>query len=58
MKKIIFLVVIISLVFCENEKTKSSMEAEDIQIVRSVSVIIKKRDFPLKDFSKIELVSY
>ena len=37
------------------EKTKSIVE---VDVVKSSSKIVKKRDFPLKNFSKIELVSY
>ncbi|MCC9019325.1 hypothetical protein [Flavobacterium lipolyticum] len=33
-------------------------ENEGITMVKSESKIIKKRDFPIKNFSKIELVSY
>lgn len=53
-----FLVVIIVLVSCKNEKNNRSTVTEGIPIARSVSKIIEKREFPIKNFSKIELVSY
>ncbi|GEC72668.1 hypothetical protein FFL01_22070 [Flavobacterium flevense] len=60
MKRIIFLIVIIALVSCKKEKTKSSTSSvtEGIPIARSVSKIIKQRDFSIKNFSRIELISY
>ncbi|SEO84619.1 hypothetical protein SAMN05444671_1248 [Flavobacterium sp. CF108] len=48
----------LALVSCKNEKPKTPKEPEGIPIVKSVSKVINKRDFPLKNFSKIELVSY
>ncbi len=58
MRKIIFLITILILVSCKNEKTNNQIEAEGIPIVKSVSKVINRRDFPIKNFSKIELVSY
>ncbi|WP_417941892.1 hypothetical protein [Flavobacterium sp. RS13.1] len=58
MKKIIFLIVILSLVSCKNEKAKETAEIEGTPIAKSVSKMIHKREFPIKDFSKIELISY
>jgi hypothetical protein len=58
MRKIIFLITILILVSCKNEKTNSQIEEEEIPIVKSVSKVINRRDFPIKNFSKIELVSY
>lgn len=48
MRKIIFLISILILISCKNEKIES----------QSFSKVINKRDFPIKNFSKIELVSY
>jgi hypothetical protein len=58
MRKIIFLITILILVSCKNEKTNNQIEEEGIPIVKSVSKVINKREFPLKNFSKIEIVSY
>ncbi|TRX37319.1 hypothetical protein FNW52_04975 [Flavobacterium sp. ZT3R18] len=58
MRKIIFLITILILVSCKKENTKNQIEAEGVPIVKSVSKVINRRDFPLKNFSKIELVSY
>jgi hypothetical protein len=58
MRKIIFLITILILVSCKNEKTNSQIEEEEIPIVKSASKVINRRDFPIKNFSKIELVSY
>lgn len=48
MKRILFLISILVFISCKNEKTESQF----------FSKVITKRDFPIKDFSKIELVSY
>lgn len=58
MRKIIFLITILILVSCKNEKTNNQIQEEGILIVKSVSKVINKREFPLKNFSKIEIVSY
>lgn len=58
MKKIVLLIIALALVSCKNEKKKDSLQDEGVPFVKSVSKTIKKRDFPLKNFSKIELVSY
>lgn len=58
MRKIIFLITILILVSCKNEKTNNQIEVEGIPIVKSVSKVINKREFPLNNFSKIEIVSY
>ena len=52
------MITILILVSCKNEKTKNHLKSEGVPIVKSVSKIINKREFPLKNFSKIELVSY
>ena len=58
MRKIIFLISALFLVSCKNEDRRKSTESEGIKIEKSISKIINKRDFPIKNFSKIELVSY
>ncbi|MFH6935264.1 hypothetical protein [Flavobacterium sp. FlaQc-30] len=54
----IFLLVVVILVSCKYEKKEVSTENEGIPIVKSVSKIINKRDFPLKNLSKVEVLSY
>lgn len=58
MRRIIFFVAILLLVCCKNENGQQQLESEGIPIEKSISKIINKRDFPIKKFSKIELVSY
>ncbi|KAF2517728.1 hypothetical protein [Flavobacterium foetidum] len=60
MKKIFFLIIIVSVVIsCHNKKTKNLPVGEEgIPIVKSISKIIHKREFPINNFSKIEVVSY
>lgn len=58
MRKIIFLITILLVVSCKNENLQKPSENKGIKIEQSISKIIKKRDFPIKNFSKIELVSY
>nr|WP_315176355.1 hypothetical protein [uncultured Flavobacterium sp.] len=59
MRKIIFLIAILLLVSCKNENAaKQPIESEGIPIKKSISKIISKREFPIKNFSKIELLSY
>ncbi|SNR55395.1 hypothetical protein [Flavobacterium sp. ov086] len=48
MKKILFLISILILISCKKEKIES----------QSFSKLITKREFPLKNYSKIELISY
>lgn len=55
MKKILFLLIVFVLICCKKEKEE---KVNNIEVVNSLSRIIKKRDFPLENFSKIELVSY
>jgi hypothetical protein len=55
MKRILFLIAFLFFISCKNEKAK---DFERIEAVNSLSRIIKTTDFPLKSFSKIELVSY
>jgi hypothetical protein len=52
------LITILILVSCKNEKTNNQIEEEGFAIVKSVSKVINKREFPLKNFFKIEIVSY
>lgn len=53
MRKIIFLISILVLISCKREKT----EIQNNKRTETVKVL-KKRDFPIKNFSKIELLSY
>lgn len=48
MKKILFLISILILISCKKEKIES----------QSFSKMITKREFPIKNYSKIELISY
>jgi len=52
------LITILVLISCKKEKIEASIETTGVKIFKSVSKVIKKRDFPLNNFSKIELVSY
>lgn len=58
MKRILFLITILFFISCKNEKPEKATNLETVQVLKSVSKVINKRDFPLKNFSKIELVSY
>ena len=58
MRKIVLLVAAVILVSCKNEKTNVPAETVGIPIEKSISKVINKREFPLKNFSKIELMSY
>ena len=53
----IFLIVVLALVSCKNGKIKSQ-EDESLVIGKSATEIIKRRDFPLKNLSKVEVLSY
>jgi len=55
MRKIFLLIAVVILISCKNEKKKVLTENTGVPIV---SKVINKRDFPIKNFSKIELVSY
>lgn len=48
MRKMLFLIGILIFISCKKEKTE----------IPSFSKVIHKRDFPLKNYSKIELISY
>ncbi|OXA89928.1 hypothetical protein [Flavobacterium hydatis] len=59
MKKIIFFITtILVLISCKKEKTETPIDMTGEKVVKSVNNVIKKRDLPLKNFSKIEIVSY
>lgn len=58
MKKIILLILVLVFVACKEKKVNKIIETEGVPFVKSVSKTITKRDFPIKNFSKIELVSY
>ena len=47
MKKILFLVIIVFFISCKNKQEQ-----------KTFSKVINKRDFPIKNLSKIELISY
>ncbi|GEM_PF-843106 len=47
MKKILFLVIIVFFISCKNKQEE-----------KTFSKVINKRDFPIKNLSKIELISY
>ena len=58
MEKIFLLLTALVFISCKNEKIIKVEENDGIPILKSVSKVINKRDFSLKNFSKIELVSY
>lgn len=58
MKRILFLITILLFISCKDEKPEKATNLKTRQVLKSVSRVIKKRNFPLKSFSKIELVSY
>jgi len=61
MKKIFFLIIVFIFISCKESapKNKSALnEISEVRIDGSISKVIKKRDFPIKNFSKIELISY
>lgn len=60
MKKILCLFIIVVSVISCHDKTSNNLakEEEEIPIVKSVSKTIHKREFPITNFSKIEVVSY
>ena len=52
------MIAILLLVSCKNENAQQPIESEGIPIEKSISKIISKREFPINNFSKIELLSY
>jgi hypothetical protein len=58
MKKAFFLISILILISCKKESTESPKLNEKTTLSKSESKVIKRRDFPLKDLSKVELLSY
>jgi hypothetical protein len=60
MKKILCLfIIVLSAISCYDKTSKNlTIEEKGIPIVKSVSKTIHKREFPIKNFSKIEVVSY
>ncbi|MFZ0596169.1 MAG: hypothetical protein WAM46_04240 [Flavobacterium sp.] len=58
MKKIIFLITILLFISCEDKKPENKKKSKETEVFESVSKAIRKRDFPVKNYSTIELVSY
>lgn len=57
MKKIIFLIFIFVFISCKKEQERPQPD-ESPMVAKSETEIIKERDFPLKESSKIEILSY
>lgn len=57
MKKLIFLIFILSFISCKKEQEKSPFKESPL-VIKSAKEVIKERDFPLKDLSKVEFLSY
>lgn len=58
MRKAFFLIFILIVISCKKENTKSSAIIEKTKVSKSQSEVIKRRDFPLKNLSKVEVLSY
>ncbi|MFB9079831.1 hypothetical protein ACFFLS_08070 [Flavobacterium procerum] len=58
MKRILLLLIILGMISCKKETTDSSIVIEKTGVSKSKSEIAKIRDFPLKDLSKVEVLSY
>ncbi|MTH14352.1 hypothetical protein [Flavobacterium sp. LC2016-01] len=58
MRKAFFLIFIVILISCKKENTESSIVSEKTQVSKSKSEAIKRKDFPLKNLSKVEVLSY
>ncbi|MCR4030258.1 MULTISPECIES: hypothetical protein [Flavobacterium] len=57
MKKILFLIVIFVFFSCKKEKENSQFEESPVSS-RTETEIIKERNFPFKNLSKVEVLSY
>ncbi|MEN2412733.1 hypothetical protein [Flavobacterium mesophilum] len=57
MRKVFFLLTILILISCKKEQEKLELDETPI-ITKSETEIIKERDFPLKELSKVEILSY
>ncbi|WPO77403.1 hypothetical protein [Flavobacterium sp. KACC 22761] len=57
MKKVFFLLTILILISCKKEQEKSSSDLTPM-VSKSSTEKIRERDFPLKDLSKVEFLSY
>ncbi|MDX6181685.1 hypothetical protein SGQ44_05905 [Flavobacterium sp. Fl-77] len=58
MNRLLFLIIILVLNSCKKESNVPSISNDGVEVVKSVSKVIKKRNFTLSNFSKIELISY
>ncbi|MBW1656317.1 hypothetical protein [Flavobacterium quisquiliarum] len=58
MKRVLFLFIILGLISCKKENTESPIVNEKTKESKSKSEIAKIRDFPLKNLSKVEVLSY
>lgn len=58
MRRIVLLLIILGMISCKKENTASTIVNEKIKESKSKSELIKIRDFPLKDLSKVEVLSY
>ena len=52
------LLIILGIISCKKENTESSLAIEKTKVNKSKSEVIKRRDFFLKDLSKVEILSY
>lgn len=57
MKKILFLIIIFVFVSCKKEKENPSPDEKSI-VAKSAIAMVKERNFPLKNLSKVEVLSY
>lgn len=58
MKRIVFLLIILGMISCKKENAASSIVNEKTKESKSQSEVIKRRDFPLKNLSEVEVLSY
>lgn len=58
MRKALFLIFILIAISCKKENAESSIVNEKAKVFKSQSEVIKRRDFPLKNLSKVEVLSY
>lgn len=57
MKKF-FLIFILILISCKKVNTEFSIVSEKTKVIKSKTEVSKRRDFPLKSLSKVEVLSY
>ncbi|KFF05928.1 hypothetical protein [Flavobacterium reichenbachii] len=58
MRKAFFLIFVLVIVSCKKENTESPIVNKKTTVSTSESEVIKRRDFPLKNLSKVEVLSY